>query len=256
MKSSKLFLACFAAFQLFSFAFGFAQSPDWELDKMPPDLETDFALSALPAHLREQATVYLLDPKKGYYTARKGTNGFATFVCRTEWERVEYSKETFSAISFDAEGVKTLLPVFIDVAQMRASGKYSPKELYNIIVKRIKDGIYKAPARAGVSYMLAPMMRTHVGPKEEIVSFNMPHYMFYAPNVTNGDIGGAFNSQHPFLLDGAKDLNDGHAIFNYIIMPAGETEKNNIVAENQELLKRLVDFKASLKVEADNSHHH
>ncbi|MHA4809013.1 hypothetical protein ACX0G9_12945 [Flavitalea flava] len=29
---------------------------------MPVSLETDFALSALPAHLREGATVYLLDP--------------------------------------------------------------------------------------------------------------------------------------------------------------------------------------------------
>lgn len=232
-----------------------AQSPDWELDKMPPELETDFALSALPHHLRDKATVYLLDPKKGYYISRQGTNGFVTFIARTEWEWSEYSKETFSAISFDAEGAKTLVPVFMDVAQMRATGKYSPAEIHDIIVKRIKDGIYKAPARAGVSYMLAPMMRTHPGTKE-VVSFVMPHYMFYAPNVTNAEIGGLPDSQHPFLLDGDKALNDGHAIFNYIILPAGEAEKNKIVEENKELLKRLVDFKSSLKVDVKQPHHH
>src|SRR6478609_9074286 len=105
---------------LFSDFYVGAQMPDWELDKMPPDLETDFALSALPPHLRDQATVLLLDPKKGYYTARQGTNGFVTFVCRTEWERAEFVRETFSAISFDAEGAKTLVPIFMEVEKMRS----------------------------------------------------------------------------------------------------------------------------------------
>jgi hypothetical protein len=47
---------------------------------MPAALETDFALSALPTQLRDGATVYLLDPAKGYYMARKGSNGFICFV--------------------------------------------------------------------------------------------------------------------------------------------------------------------------------
>src|SRR5690348_14580700 len=55
---------------------------EWKLEKMPADLETEYALSALPPHLRDSATVYLLDPTKGYYMARKGTNGFSAFVER------------------------------------------------------------------------------------------------------------------------------------------------------------------------------
>jgi hypothetical protein len=44
----------------------FAQGvADWRLEKMPVDLETDYALSALPPHLRNDATVYLLEPQKG-----------------------------------------------------------------------------------------------------------------------------------------------------------------------------------------------
>jgi hypothetical protein len=253
--ASKLFFAFFTALTLLSSTNGIAQSPDWELDKMPPDLERDFALSALPPHLRDQATVYLLDPKKGYYTAKQGTNGFVTFVCRTEWEWGEYTRETFSAISFDAEGQKTLVPVLMDVAKMRATGKYSAKELQDIIVKGIKDGTYKAPGRAGVSYMLAPMMRTKPGGKE-IVSIIMPHYMFYAPNVINADIGGAFDSYHPFILDGVPSLNDGHAIFNYIIVPVGEAETKRIVEENKDLLRRLEAFKGSLRVDVEAGHQH
>jgi hypothetical protein len=43
---------------------------------LPSDLEMELALSALPPHLREQATIYVLDPAKGFEVARQGTNGF------------------------------------------------------------------------------------------------------------------------------------------------------------------------------------
>src|ERR1700688_60959 len=69
----------------------FAQgTTDWQLEKMPADLERDYALSALPPHLRNDATVYLLDPQKGYYVARPGTNGYICFISRTEWEWGEF----------------------------------------------------------------------------------------------------------------------------------------------------------------------
>ena len=60
------------------------------LPPMPHDLEMDYALSALPPHLREGATVYVLDPVKGYVGARKGTNGFHCFVARTEYSRDDF----------------------------------------------------------------------------------------------------------------------------------------------------------------------
>src|ERR1700709_1903260 len=81
----------------------YSQSTDAAvLEKMPADLETDFALSALPPHIRAGATVYLLDPAKGYYVARPGTNGFICFVVRTEWERGSYRSDLATAISYDA----------------------------------------------------------------------------------------------------------------------------------------------------------
>src|ERR1700744_2883596 len=67
----------------------------WQLDKMPSNLETDLALSALPPHLRAGATVYLLDPAKGYFVGRRGSNGFFCFIARTNWEWGEFRKDVF-----------------------------------------------------------------------------------------------------------------------------------------------------------------
>jgi len=174
----------------------FAQSSnDWMLEKMPADLETDFALSALPPHLRSEATVYLLDPQKGFYVGRKGSNGFICFVSRTEWEWGEFRQDLATPISYDAEGARTIFPVYRDVAAMRASGKFSPAQIKDSIISRIKKGTYKAPQRPGISYMLAPVMRVYpANPNEHtIVTVSFPHYMVYAPYITNADIG--FQSQ-------------------------------------------------------------
>jgi len=53
--------------------------PNWGIGverSLPRDLEIQLALSALPPHLRDNATVYALNPDKGFEIARKGTNGF------------------------------------------------------------------------------------------------------------------------------------------------------------------------------------
>jgi hypothetical protein len=233
------------------------QSPDWLLEKMPAGLETDFALSALPPHLRDKATVYLLDPKKGYYMARKGTNGFSTFVIRTVWEKAEFAQDLYAAISFDPEGAKTYLPVFFDVSEMRASGKYSPIQIRDIIIKRVKDGTYKAPTRTGVSYMLCPLLRVYDG--DEIVNQVMPHYMFYAPGVDNEDIGGKWDGHGPFAIGSGDILDKKNSIFNFIIIPAGDTEKARIIEANKDLLRRLAEYKPYLQINTETSpstHHH
>src|SRR5258708_2717241 len=172
-----------------------------------------------------------MEPKKGYYIARQGTNGFTTFVNRTEWEWAEFVQDTYAAVSYDPEGAKTYMPVFLDVAEMRASGKYSPSQIRDMIIKRVKDGTYKSPSRTGVSYMLAPLLRTHPDTKE-IVNMVMPHYMFYAPRVDNADIGGIWDAHSPFAINSGSILDKEHSIFNYIILPAGDTEKAKIVEAN------------------------
>ena len=256
----KQFIQCIIACMVISLESFSQQNKDWLLEKMPPNLEMQYALSALPPHLRDGATVYLLDPAKGYYMARKGTNGFSAYVNRTEWERAEFVQDTYAALGFDAEGAKTLLPIFMDVAAMRASGKYTPTQLKDSIVQRVKDGRYKAPARSGICYMLSPVHRTRVD-DQGIVNMVMPHYMFYAPYVDDSDVGGewATGGHQPFVASVGNVLDKSHSIFNYIIIAAGETEKAKIIEQQKDLIKKMGEYKSFLKVDVNNSmaeHHH
>lgn len=215
-----------------------AQGPNWELEKMPEALETDFALSALPPHLRGGATVYLLDPKKGYYVARKGTNGFICFVDRTEWDRKEYRNDIASPISYDAEGARVIFPVYMDVAVMRASGKYSIEQIRETVDDKIKKGVYKAP-HPGISYMLGPLMRTYNDAGTKVITINVPHYMFYAPYLTAADFGCRKNAGEgePIVLG------EGKSPHGYAIIFVGEKEKAKILEDQKELLQRLAKYK-------------
>ena len=73
-------------------------------------------------------------------------------------------------------------------------------ELKKIVQDRFKAGYYKAPKRAGVSYMLVPIHRTYLKPDEDdrVVTLNLPHVMYYAPNVPNEGIGGKPAPDNPF----------------------------------------------------------
>jgi hypothetical protein len=239
------FIVIFLSMQSFGQA-----SANWKLERMPAGLETDFALSSLPPYIRPGATVYLLDPEKGYYIARKGNNGIICFVARTDWERGEFRQDFAAAISYDAEGAGSIFPVFEDVEAMRSSGKFTALQIRDTITERFNKGIYKAPARAGISYMLAPVMRVFIGTPGnlKVESFSMPHYMFYAPYLTPADIGGNSDSGGPMVL-GEKNPHG------YIILPAGKTEKAEIVEENKDLLKRLTEYKSYFEIMPDDMHH-
>src|SRR5258707_8073089 len=141
-----------------------------KIDLLPRDLEIQLALSALPPHLRDNATVYVLNPEKGFEVARKGTNGFHALVARTGDDTfrgslpfTKYRDDILYPISFDYAGAKAHLQVFFGAAAMQANGS-PPEELKKIIQERYRTHYYKAPERAGVSYMLSPILRTYVNP--------------------------------------------------------------------------------------------
>jgi hypothetical protein len=231
---------------------GGQDSAAWTLDRMPKDLETDFALSALPPHVRAGATVYLLDPEKGYYVAHQGNNGFICFLVRTEWERGIFRQDLATAISYDTVGQITIFPVYRDVAAMRASGKFTALRIKDSITARYARGFYKAPSRQGISYMLAPIMRTYVGGdnNKHVGTFSMPHYMFYAPYMTESDIGGNSPSGGgPILLGDAKQPEG------YIIIPVGVMEKAQMMADNAPLLRRLIAYRSYFDPGPAEMHH-
>ena len=76
---------------------------DAALEPLPRGLEVKLALSALPPHLRADATIFVLDPKKGYTTERSGSNGFTCFVERTDYVRAQYRDDLLVPICFDPQ---------------------------------------------------------------------------------------------------------------------------------------------------------
>ena len=227
-----------------------------KIESLPRDLELQLALSALPPHLRDNATVYVLNPDKGFEVARKGTNGFHTFVARTgddafrgSWPLTAYRDDILYPISFDSAGTNAQMRVFFDAAEMQAKG-IPPGELKKIMKDRLATGYYKAPERAGISYMLSPVLRTYFNPLESdrAVTMNFPHVMYYAPNVTNEDIGGGkLGGMYPFVI-----LPGPHG---YFIQPIDLTERATINKEYEDMLARLCKIKAEWCLPKEKSHY-
>ena len=212
------------------------------IEQMPAKLEAQFALSALPPALRDQATVYLLDPEKGYQLSRQGTSGLACLVERTAWELADFRNDIYIPLCYDAVGTKTYLKVIMDAATLRAQGM-SPVALKAEIENRYKNKTYKAPEKAGLSYMVGPVMRTVGPPDMKVHTMPMPHLMFYAPNITNQDIGAVPNlSLHSSLLYPFIDK-QGIAEQSYIIQLIGEAEKAKIMADERTLIGDLCAYR-------------
>lgn len=219
------------------------------LEALPQDLEVRWALSAIPPYLRSDATLYVLDPAKGYVLTHQGSNGFNCFVERTDYVREDYRKDLIYPLCFDPEGSKTIMPVSFDVARIRAEGKVSPAALHQEIMRRFKDGIYHSPARPGISYMLSPVTRLYGGPgSNETRLMNMPHYMFYGPNLTSKDFGGGPPlGPYPYLINAGP-----HA---YMILNVGDAEKSQINRESQDLIKDLCAYRSNLCIDGVSAAH-
>lgn len=242
MKARSILTLPIIALGLISASAQHGVAGDTVIEQMPAALETTFALSALPPALRDTAAVYLLDPATGYHLAREGSSGLACLVQRTVWEMGDYRNDIYFPLCYDAAGTATYLKVIMEAAQLRTSG-LGPAELKAEIEKRYQDGTYKAPEKAGLSYMVGPLMRTVGPPDLQVHTMAMPHLMFYAPGVTNEDIGAK-----PDLADPASLLNpfidrQGIAEQSYIIQMIGDAEKAKIVADEKPLLDELCAYR-------------
>jgi hypothetical protein len=229
------------------------------IEPLPRDLEIQLALSALPRHLRDNATVYVLNPAQGFEVARKGTNGFHAFVARIgddtfrgSWPLSAYRDDILYPISFDEAGAKANMRVFFDAAEMQAKGT-QPEELKKIIQERYKTHYYKAPERAGVSYMMSPILRTYVNADENdaVSTANIPHVMHYVPNVSNDAVGGATPapdemrnfSEHGRWLNNPDPFVIYHGPHGYMVQFLGVTERAAINKEYEGILERLCKIK-------------
>src|SRR5262245_49572481 len=217
-------------------------SEQGKIEPLPRDLEIQLALSALPRHLRDNATVYTLNPAKGFEVARKGTDDFHAFVARTgddtfrgSWPLTEYRSDILYPVAFDRAGSKAQMRVFFDAAEMQATGT-PPGNLKRIIQERYKSGFYRAPERAGISYMLSPVLRTYTNDTDRVLTINYPHVMYYAPDVSGEDIGaGKLGGMDPFVIF--------HGPHGYMIQALGVAERAAMNEEHKETLVRLCSIK-------------
>src|SRR5271163_3224361 len=80
---------------------------------LPRALEIELALNSAPKHLRDGATVLVLE-STGYVKAKEGSNGFTCMVTRMDGD--------VFPVCWDEEGVRSLLPMYLDDAVLRLKG--------------------------------------------------------------------------------------------------------------------------------------
>jgi hypothetical protein len=221
------------------------------LTPMPEALEVRFALSAVPPLLRDRATVYVLDTAKGYRIARQGNSGIACLVERTQWEFAEFRDDLFVPLCYDAAGMPYLQAI-MDTAALRAQG-LAADALKARLEPRFRDGTY-VPRKAGLSYMVAPVMRTIGPPDMRMHTMAMPHLMFYAPGLTNADIDAKPDLADPASLRWPFIDRQGIDEHSYIIQMIGEAEKARILADEQSLVEDLCAHRTVLCLGQQHGH--
>jgi len=186
-----------------------ARSPQTTGSQTPQLMEREkekaLALSACPASVASKAAVYVLE-KSGYVKVRDSQNGFTAIVQHSQPASQEPQ-------CMDAEGTRTFLPRYLRVAELRAQGK-SPEEIKRFVADAFAKGVFQAPTRPGVDYMLSTENIVPLDEKGTIGRFP-PHVMFYGPYLTNADLGSDGDSAGPAFVAGEGSP---HAL---IIVPVG-----------------------------------
>jgi len=164
-----------------------AQEPG---ERLTREQEIALAEGAGPPALVAGATIYARG-EHGYEVAREGSNGASCLVSQDR-------SDTLEPLCFDAEGTRTILPVYLQRGAWRAQG-VSEEEIAARVEQGFADGTWGPPAKTGVSYMLSEHNRVFNG--SEVISYP-PHIMVYAPYATNEDIGADMSDPYmPWVLE-------------------------------------------------------
>jgi hypothetical protein len=148
------------------------------------ECETAVALSAAPKRLRADASVYAL--VDGAY--RKTVDGAGPLTCIVERNH----EDSLIPQCMDRAGVDSVLPAILERSRMSVAGA-GFQEITAANSSSLQSGDFEMPSRPGVSYMMSDYNFIYVPSAERVLKVP-PHVMFYAPNVTNADIGGSFES--------------------------------------------------------------
>ena len=163
---------------------------------LPQPQEIELALSAGPEHAQREATVYVFG-KQGYEKIRSGKNGFTCLVNR---DGNQIGDNDLKPTCWDSEGSATIVPVMLRVGEMLAQGK-TADEIERDIERGFREGRFISPRKTGIAYMLRGDVQYDPNTKAISKTLFPPHYMIYAPGVTNADIGINMDAyqKHPSL---------------------------------------------------------
>lgn len=185
-----------------------AAADEWRPQPLPRDAEIAAALEACPPVLRQSAGVWVLT-SGGYELARPSGNGFHAVVERSQ-------PDAFEPQCLDAEGSRTTLREILLTGDLRMGGR-PPAEIERELARAWEDGRLRAPRRPGIDYMLSTRNRVPVAP-DRVISYG-PHVMFYAPYLSNEDVGGdPTGDGSPVFV-----VNEGRPSA-YVIVPVGRAD--------------------------------
>lgn len=153
--------------------------PAQQLEVLPVEEETRLALSAAPSHLRDGAGVLALT-EQGFLEIRPSTNGFTCVVNR---DHPLSRKPT----CYDRVGTTAILPKVRFVGELLLEG-IPLDEIEARVAAKFAAGDFGPAAGPGVAYMLSSETRRYDPQTGQATGFP-PHVMFYAPDLTNVDIG-------------------------------------------------------------------
>ncbi len=154
---------------------------------LPRSCESDLALSAAPGYLRAAASVYALG-EEGYVRVVEGSGPFTCIVNRDH-------PRVLKPTCFDAEGTQTIVPKILFFGERMMAGD-SVEAIRAKVEKAFDSSELVSPRRPGVAYMLSRYNRPWNQAAGKLGWFP-PHVMFYAPNLTNDDIGHAMEHYDP-----------------------------------------------------------
>jgi hypothetical protein len=180
---------------------------------MAQDREIAMALSAAPSHLRDRAGVYVLH-EHGYDKARDASNGFTCIVVRDH-------PLNLKPTCWDPEGTATIIPRVLCEGELLMKGT-PVDEIKRLIADDFRSGRFIAPRRPGIAYMLSGEIKNY-NPRSGMVGSFPPHVMFYAPNLTNQDIGASADDIN--FRDGMLPFVGYQGPHGYMIVVVGSMEQ-------------------------------
>lgn len=202
-----------------------AQQPDTSAvlnTVLPAAVETELALSAAPAHLREGATVYVYGPR-GYEKTRQGTNGF---TCLLNRDSFLFGQKTFNPTCWDKVGEDSYVPVMLRAGEL-LSQRATVESVRRDIAEGFASGKFHAPKAGGISYMLAGTLNLDLKTGKVLEQTFPGHYMLYQSGVTNAQLGTTRDAMmaDPTLPFASTNTAGGEHGLGYVVIVPGDAHK-------------------------------